>query len=157
MRAWWDERSPRERVLIAVMAGGLLLFALWLAVAAPLLAAGRAAEARHARAVATRTGVDRALAELARLRPPPQPASASRALQAVVSETAVAGGVEIARIEPDPAGGLRVAVASAAPAALFPWLALLQREHGVALEHLSVMKNETGGLALDATLKRIGS
>jgi general secretion pathway protein M len=154
MRTWWETRSRREQALLAVMAAGVAAFLLWFAVLTPLAAANRAAEARYATAVETDLAVSRTLGEVARLKAPPAPASARRPLDAVVSETAAAAGVNVGRIEADPSGGLRVSSPSAPASALFPWLALLQREHGIVATHLTVLKNDTGGLAVDATLAR---
>jgi general secretion pathway protein M len=154
MRTWWDSRSRREQVLLAVMGAAAAAFLLWFAVLRPLAAAGRAAEARYAAAVETDVVVNRTLADMARLKAPPPPASARRPLDAVVSEAAAAAGVNVGRIEPDPSGGLRVSSPSTAVSAVFPWLATLQREHGIVATHLTALKNDTGGLAVDATLAR---
>ena len=154
LQAWWGGRSRREQMLVALMGLSLAGFLLWFGLVSPLASAAEAAEARRAQAVQDKLAVDRTLAAIARLGPAAARPISSRPLGALVSETAAAAGVELARVEADPAGGVRVAVAGASPTVLFPWLATLQREHGVAPRHLTVLKAEGGGLALDATLDR---
>ncbi len=154
MRAWWDGRSQREKALLGVLGVGLAAFLLWFAALDPLFGWRRAAEARYAAAAADEAAVGRILAHVALLKAPAAPASAGRPLDAVVSETAAAAGVNLSRIEADPAGGLRVASPSASASVLFPWLAILQQQHGVVATHLTVLRNDTGALALDATLAR---
>ena len=48
---WWRDRSPREQVLLALLAGLLGIVTLWFGVLRPLADAGDRAAARHATAV----------------------------------------------------------------------------------------------------------
>lgn len=155
MIAWWTSRSRREQILLGVMTFCLALWLIVFGIARPLQAAARAASERHASAVATLTEVSRNVAAINRLKAPPGAAPRRAPLDAAVSSTAQAAGISLGRVEADPGGGLRVAVPSAAPTVLFPWLGLLQTEHGVVATHLTVVKNDTGALTLDATLARV--
>lgn len=157
MITWWNSRSRREQILLGVMVLCLGLAVLLFGVVRPLQAAARAASERHAAASQTEAEVARNVAAIARLKAPAKAAPRRLPLEAAVNSTATAAGIALGRVEADPSGGLRVAAPSVAPTVLFPWLSLLQREHGVAASHLAIVKNETGGLALDATLVRPGS
>lgn len=150
MRAWFEGRTRREQVLLTLMALALAGFLLWFGLYRPLAQARAAAERRLDRAAAEAAEVDRAVARLrvlgaARARPAPaDPAQA-------VNASASAAGLTLARLEPDPAGGVQVAVAGVSPSQLFPWLAALQTDYGVAPRHLTVIKDEQGTLSVDAT------
>lgn len=152
MSRWWSERSGREKVLLGVMGAALAAFTLWYGLYAPLLAARERALVRYQAAVQAQGEVGRAVAQIKALQgrvTAPAPASAP---EEAIAATAAAAGVPLSRTEPDPEGGLRVAADAVSATALFPWLGLLQREHGLAARHLTVVKGEGGGLRLDATL-----
>lgn len=150
MRAWFEGRTRREQVLLTVLAVALAAVLLWLGLYRPLAQARAAAERRLDRAAAEAAEVDHAVARLrvlgaaARARPAADPAQA-------VNAAASAAGLTLARVEPDPSGGVQVAVAGVGPAQLFPWLAVLQTDYGVTPRHLTVIKDEQGTLSVDAT------
>jgi len=157
MITWWNGRTRREQILVGVMAGCLALVLILFGLVRPLQGAATAASERHAAALRTQSEVARNVAGIARMKVPPKAAPRRLPMDAAVNSTAAAAGIALGRVESDPAGGLRVAAPSVAPTVLFPWLSLLQREHGIAASHLAIVKNETGGLTLDATLVRAGS
>ncbi|HVI34457.1 type II secretion system protein GspM [Phenylobacterium sp.] len=151
MRAWFEGRTRREQVLLTVLAVALAAFLLWFGLYRPLAQARADAERRLDRAAATAAEVDRATVRLramgaaARVRP-----AAADPAQAV-NAAASAAGLALARVEPDPSGGVQVAVAGVSPSQLFPWLAALQTDYGVTPRHLTVIKDEQGTLSVDAT------
>ncbi|WP_395670999.1 type II secretion system protein GspM [Phenylobacterium sp.] len=149
MRAWFESKTPREKVLLAVMAAALLAFALWFGLFRPLAQARAGAERRFELAAREAAAVQAASARLKSLPRPAQGRAADPAR--AVSETAAAEGLNLSRVEPDPAGGVQVAVNAVAPMRLFPWLASLQADHGVTPRHLTVIKDEQGTLSVDAT------
>jgi general secretion pathway protein M len=154
VKRWWTDRSGREKALLGVMGAALVAFGLWYGLYAPLLAARAHALARYDSALASQAQVGRTVARIRGLQgrvAAPAPASAP---EEAIAATAAAAGIALSRTEADPEGGLRVAADSVSATALFPWLGLLQREHGLAARNLTVVKGETGGLRLDATLAR---
>ncbi|MFC3078117.1 type II secretion system protein GspM [Phenylobacterium terrae] len=151
---WWNERSGREKALLGVMAAALAAFGLWYGLYAPLLAARERALERHEAALQTQAEVGRAVARIKALQGRVTAPAPSVAPEEAIAATAAAAGVPLSRTEPDPEGGLRVAADAVSATALFPWLGRLQREHGLAARHLTVVKGEGGGLRLDATLAR---
>lgn len=152
MRAWFEGRTRREQVLLTLMAVALAAFLLWFGLYRPLAHVRAEAARRLDRAAAEAAEVDRAAARLralgaaARVRP----AASADPAQAVNAAASVAG-LTLARVEPDPSGGVQVAVAGVSPSQLFPWLAALQTDYGVTPRHLTVIKDEQGTLSVDAT------
>ncbi|MCR5881089.1 type II secretion system protein M [Phenylobacterium sp. J367] len=149
MRTWFETRTRREQGLLIVMGVGLLAFLLWFGAWRPAAEAKAAAERRYAQASRDAVVVDRAVARLkilgsAKPRQTLPPAEA-------VNASAQAAGLVLARLQPDPAGGVQVAVAGVAPSRFFPWLAALQQDYGVTPRHLTVIKDEEGALSVDAT------
>lgn len=151
---WWHERSGREKALLGVMGAVLAAFGLWYGIYAPLLAARERALERHEAALESRAEVARAVARIRGLQARAAAPAPTSAPEEAVAATAMAAGIPLSRTEPDPEGGLRVAADAVSATALFPWLGLLQREHGLATRNLTVVKGEGGGLRLDATLAR---
>ncbi|HEX2558750.1 type II secretion system protein GspM [Phenylobacterium sp.] len=151
---WWSERSGREKALLGVMGAAVGAFGLWYGLYAPLLAVRERALERHDAALVTQAEVGRAVARIRGLQARAAAPAASTSPEEAVAATAMAAGISLARTEPDPEGGLRVAADAVSATALFPWLGLLQREHGLAARNLTVVKGEGGGLRLDATLAR---
>lgn len=156
MTNWWRSLSRREQAMLAALGTLVLLIVVWFGLIDPLRKAQRAAAERYERAAATAATVERGLAELAALRRVIPAAASRRPVADAVAESAAAAGIDLSRSEPDPSGGLRVAIEGAAPGVVFPWLASLQREDGVAASHLTVLKADSGGLTVDATLVGLG-
>lgn len=151
MIEWWTTRTQRERRLLAVMAGLLVVFGLWFGVHRPLAQARAAAERRYDRALQEEGAIEAAVARIRVLRAAGAGASRKTPAAEAVNASAAAAGVTLSRVEPDPAGGVQVAVGGIAPAQLFPWLAALQQDYGVTPRHLTIVKDEQGGLSMDAT------
>lgn len=154
--AWWEARSRREQVLLAVLAAGLGLFILWFGVHRPLAQARADAALRYDRALRDEAVVRAAALGIRALeRGAPAPKAAASPAEAV-SASAAAAGLTLGRVEPDPGGGVRVAVGGVSPGQLFPWLAALQQDYGVTPAHLAVVKDAQGTLSADATFGGTG-
>lgn len=121
---WWADRSARERALLAALGGMALAALLIVAVVRPIQAerARAAADIRTADMLALRlrgAGPGRGAA----LRGRGSPA-------AIVSQSAAAAGLTIARIEPE-GGRLRVAFADAPFDAVLRWIATIEQTGAV--------------------------
>ncbi|MCR5874062.1 type II secretion system protein M [Phenylobacterium sp. J426] len=151
MEAWWTGRTARERMLVAVMGAAIAAFALWFGAYRPVALAKAAAERRFDAALEEQAAVRSAAARIRRLQAqaaaPPGAAPAAEAVNA----SAAAAGLTLQRIEPDETGGVQVAIGGVSSVKLFGWLAALQRDYGVTPRHLTVIKDEAGGLSADAT------
>lgn len=150
---WWNGRTPRERLLLGVLAAVAAGLAVWYGVIVPLGAWVEAAEARHARAVQTREEVARIAARVEAAGSPAARPPSGVAVRQLVEATAAAGGLELARIEAGGEGEVQVGLEGVQPQALFPWIALLQTEHGVAARHVTVLKAPAGGLTADIVFR----
>lgn len=151
MRAWWEARSRREQLLLAVMAASLAAFLLWFGLHRPAAQAREAAAQRHERALKTQAMVEAAVGRIRRLQRGGVPAVRRAPPAEAVNASAAAAGLTLSRVSPDPAGGVQVAVGGVSPGKLLPWLASLQQEYGLAARHLTIVKDETGSLSMDAT------
>jgi len=148
MSAWWEMRSARERLLLAIMFALIGLVLAWLAVVRPLADALDSAKQRHGEAVV-------ALAE-ARARIPSAAGPApGRPADAIVAETAAAAGFTSARIARQGAAGASVAVDAARPQALFGWVAEMERR-GLVVERLRVQANADRTLSAEIGLRARG-
>jgi len=151
MTNWWSGLSRRERILVGLLAALLAAGLVWYGGWQPVTHFHRAAASRHQQALEEKETV---LALAARIRAlgPTRTLKATRPVADIVRESLEAAGITPARIEPDPEGGVRVAVNAVPPTLLFPWIASLQTAHGITPRHLIVVKEGQGALGLDATL-----
>lgn len=145
--AWWESRTPRERVLLLIMAALIAAMGFWFAVVAPLRNAEAAAEERYARAVTRLMSVSATTEEVAALQAVRSSGASSQALAQVVVQTALANGVALSRQTPAP-GGLAVTIETADPGSAFRWIASLQRDHGVSVSILVLGRNPDRSLRL---------
>lgn len=143
VRAWWHQREPRERTLLAVMGVAIAAFIAWYGVWAPLQRLRDAAQTRNAAAAAELEQVRGELAALAALqgRMPARPGDAA-ALKKVVIESAGKAGLAISRERPNGTGGVDVECDAVTTQALFAWLDALRVNHALAPTSLSVAKSE---------------
>lgn len=148
---WWQARTRREQILLGVMGAALLAFLFWFGVQRPIAQAKAAAAVRYDRALADRAVTEAAAARISALEGR-QAVQAKRVPAAeAVNASAAAAGLTLARVEPGADGGVQAAVGGVAPAQLFGWLASLQRDYGVTPRHLTVVKDDAGGLSADAS------
>lgn len=139
IRTWLEGRTPREQVMLAVLAGLAAGVLLWLGVARPVAdwkadAAGRRAQAASELALIRRAAGPGAAG----------PGAAVGDPAAILRDSAEAAGLQ-ATVSGD---GFTV---SAAPSrVLFGWLATLKTAHGLEAAELIVSKNA------DATLEAKG-
>jgi len=152
MRDWWNGRSRREQVLLAVMGALVAGFVLWFGVAAPLRTAAASARDHLAQARADEALVDAVAAQVAAQGQAPPAPSGGGPLEQIVTDTAAVAGLQVVRVEEAEAGVQ--AVVSGPSTAILPWLAFLAREQGVTARHLTLVKGEAGALDLDATFVR---
>ena len=152
---WWRDRSPREQVLLAIMAVMLASVILWLGVLRPLAGAGDRAAVRHATAVSTLgevrslTGAIRA-AE-ARRRPGNDTPPLER-----VRASASAAGLTLDTLERNGAGEVNARIAAIKPAPLLRWIADLEVRDGITTTLLASNRNADQTLSVTLTLSGAG-
>lgn len=143
LHAWWRQREPRERAMLAMMCAAIAAFVLWYVAFVPLRHARDAAQARHVRAAADLAQVQAELAGMAELRERlPAPPADAAALAGAVLASAEQARLEIAHGREDDAGGFGIESEAATPAQLFTWLDELRQRHGLAPTTLSVARNQ---------------
>ena len=146
---WWQERTSRERWLLALMFGLLFLVAAWLFVARPLMIALEEAKLRHGQAV---IAVAEARAEADRASRPAEPRSApALPIDALVSRTANEAGFTGARIIGRGPARASVAIDAARAEAYFAWIAALEGQ-GVTIESLRATANPDRTLSTQAVV-----
>lgn len=140
LQALWNDRSPRERVMLLALAAVLAGVAVWLAVQG-LAEWRQAAEDRARRAAAGHAAVaaGAALTRRAREQAPPG------GLEALIREAAEANGLEPAMTTVEADGAVTVSFEAAASPALFAWLAQIEAQ-GVRVAGFTALKTPEGAL-----------
>lgn len=142
LRLWWRARAARERALLAVLGGILLLLGFAYGVVQPLAHWRQDAQLRltsaQADAVAyqAQAGMLAAARDRAR-RSDGAPAATARS----AAQAAGLGPVEV-MVQAD--GTLSVALERARVSAVMDWLARVERDHGIAVVRLDLQRGPTG-------------
>ncbi len=130
LRKLWESRSPRDRVMIAILAAvvGAVLY-LWLVLAANDARARLGSSVPTLRAQASRLDAD--ATELERVRAARVPPTAPTDLRTQVQSQAAAAGLAgaLLRIEAADANRVQVVFGSVAFADWLAWVATLQSQH----------------------------
>lgn len=148
---WWNGRSRREQVLLAIMgllAAGVLL---WFGGFQPLRAAHAEAEQRLARALADEAALRSATDTLRALEAGGPPAVRQGDLQTAIEATALAAGLTLERAQAT-AEGVQ-AVASGPTQAIGPWLMAMEQDQSSRVRHLTLLKAEGGQVQADVTFE----
>lgn len=127
----WSARTPRERLMLAVMAVAVAAFVLWFAVISPLLTWRRDAIEDYGDAAQAHATVQASV----------QPAVTSGAVgsaQTRVARLAQDHGLQAAITEAD--GQVEVRIEAAPAEAVFAWIAALETDR-IAVRSLSVLEN----------------
>lgn len=151
MTAWWQARTRREQILLGVMGAALLVFVLWFGVQRPIAQGKAAAAERYERALTDRTVVEAAARRISALRREAGGEVKRIPVAEAVNASAAAASLTLASVAPEADGGVQAKVGGVAPGQLFGWLASLQRDYGVTPRHLTVIKDDAGGLSADAS------
>ncbi|PJN95555.1 hypothetical protein CNY89_07780 [Amaricoccus sp. HAR-UPW-R2A-40] len=136
---WWNQRSPRERVLLAVLLALTVGYLGYAFVARPLLGARTEALASIARS-------DMALARLAASPGTALPAaSPDQLVPSIVTETATQFGMTIRRIEPED-DGARLTIDDADFADVLSWLQTLEDGYGLRVVAVKMDRGSAPGM-----------
>jgi general secretion pathway protein M len=125
MIAAWNERSPRERLMLTVGAALVGLVLVYYVILLPLLNFRDGARQRYEDAVATYGLVDQAAA-----RPADGGTMDASALRSVLTRTAQENGIVVNRINSE-GDGVDLTISGASMRQVYGWLAFLYNEHGV--------------------------
>ncbi|GGE79755.1 MULTISPECIES: type II secretion system protein GspM [Sphingomonas] len=138
-RSWWMDRSPRERVMLAVL-GGVAVIALMLVLVVKPLQAARGQALADIRTYETLS------AGLVAAGPAVRPAGTARTgpVAQILTTTAAGFGLTVQRVEPE-GGRTRVVMDGVPYDATIRWLADLETGGGVTLAELRLDRGTAPG------------
>jgi general secretion pathway protein M len=139
----WCGLSPREQILVGIMAVLLALVIVWLGIARPLEAAYKRAVEEHGIALDRHAAVRHKVALLKAL-PPDRPGGSGVPLAQMVGESAGEAGFTLERVQEQGPGRIDIAIGSVRSQAVFGWLAGLEA-HGVRVETFSAQPSGMAG------------
>ncbi len=149
MKAWWNARDERERLILligGVMAAVIVLYQyVWL----PAEAYRERAERDHASALVDLAAVRRA--EASSVADTASPTSA-QPLQSVITRTAEGFGLTISRLVPAGDEGMNVFFDSVPPLLVYAWLGELERNHGVRVGGTSTLRKNSDNETVSANI-----
>jgi len=146
MMAWWNDREPRERLLLAI-AGGLLAFAIVLQFV--LMPAVRSKTAQKARSVTAAQTLDLVVADAAardeRVAGGDMVASLDD-LRAGIVDLANRRGLSVSRVQGGEAGSVTIAMDSASPELIMAWIADIEATYRARPSRVSLSNDGAGGV-----------
>lgn len=149
---WWRLRSARERGLLLLLAAiGLALIA-WYGVASPLRHVAQQSELHRVNAARLLREVETARATVGALVIP-----SGAALEDVLMLSAAETGFALETHREENAREVAVSGHAADPAALFGWIEMLRKNHGLVVANLTVAREQNGELSVEAILMRQAS
>ncbi len=138
VRDWLGGLSPSERLLIAAAGALAAVLAVTTLVITPLRSAHRDAQLSYESAARL---LDEVRAGVLQASQQPRGAPGAADVRGVVTRSALARGLAIARMSPVE-GGLSVRLDGADPALLYAWLAELERQHRIPVQRASIRVND---------------
>jgi type II secretory pathway component PulM len=152
LRAWFENRPPHERAIIAGVAVAVLLSVLWLAVLRPL----QSGSAVLRESVAAK---QRLLANLSQIDGPATGSGGGatgqdQTLDRLLRNTATEHGVELTRTRPDGPNGLQVTFGNVSFDTLVAWLVALETQNSISVESASFTGTRQPGVVNGQLLLR---
>lgn len=146
---WWNDRSPRERVLLAIMAALLALLLIWLLVLRPLAAAREQAGLDASAAAARRAEATKLIAAI-RARPAADGAPVLDTLSRRLAEA----GLQPSRLEAQGPGQAVVEIAAVNGRLLLGWASGLEARDGLVIDQLEATRNPDQSVRVRLTARR---
>lgn len=146
MREWFEQRNLREQASLLLMAGAVLLWALYTLVWSPLDQRRDQLQANNLAAVASLARVDAMVSELQELRSSSAgQGPRERNLAALVNRGTQRLGLPVSRLQPGARGDLQVRLENAPFDRLVTWLHELEQREGLYIAELAVTPTEQAG------------
>lgn len=142
----WQERSEREKIMLAGLGGVLALVILFQFLWQPLMNF-RASSARSyeaARAVYAEVDADAVAAQALKARESTRTAVDRGSLRSIITRTARAADLSLSRLEPDENGTLSVWFGEARSPKLHGWIASLYENHGIVVTKANLDRRDDG-------------
>lgn len=146
---WWSGRSARERGLLVLL--GVVLFGLlaWYGVVSPLDRAADLSERHLARAAALLSEVETSRAAIGHMVVP-----TDASLEDVLTLSATEAGFVLEKHSEASARETMVQGRAAEPAALFAWIEMLRKNHGLTVTNFTAKREDDGGLRVQVVFMR---
>lgn len=149
MMTWWNEREPRERLILTVglivaLTLGLFQFA-WV----PSQEFRDRAERAHASALTDIVAVKR---QKSFLGGEVAVETTNQPIQSVITRMADGFGLPLARLVPAGSEGMNVFIDAASPLLLYAWLGELERVHGIRVGATSTVRRNSDNQTVNANL-----
>ena len=148
MRAWWEMREPRERILLLVLGALVSLFIVIFAIVLPLQSARDNAQTALTRAQADLQLVNRIAPNLSG--PTTNRAQFNRA---ALVRTAGERGIKLARMQPGENGALSVWIDEVSTESLYGLFTELMTNYTAVPERVSISADQNGTLSAQFTLR----
>ena len=147
-RAWYESLAERERRLVLVAGGFVAIALLWLLLVLPLHTITAKRAARVEKKTADLVWMRSMAPQVAAARNSGSTTSSNESLVVLIDRTARQAGLGSSLRDQSPNGqhSLRLRLESASFDSLIAWLALLQQQHGVAVETANVDVGSAPGL-----------
>ncbi|WP_439546906.1 type II secretion system protein GspM [Sandarakinorhabdus sp.] len=146
---WWNDRTPRERVLLAIMAMLLAAVLIWLLVLRPLAVAREQAIIDASAAAVRRTEAQNLVAAI-RARPA---ANGAPVLDTLTRRLAEAG-LQPSRLEAQGPGQAVLEIAAVNGRLLLGWASGLEAIDGLVIDQLEANRNRDQSVRVRMTVRR---
>lgn len=147
---WWSERTGRERILLAVLAGLIGAMLLWYGVIRP--AASLAERARESRAAAARDLAD-VLLMTSRLSSAPTRKAEGVPVDQILRSEAEAAGITLASVQAE-GNAASAAIDAVRSGPFFAWVANLRQRRGLFVTRLAARPNADATLSISVRFQR---
>jgi general secretion pathway protein M len=160
IKTYWQQLSPRERIMVVIGGGALLLTLIYLLIWQPLKQGIQKEQdnlALHVEQLSTMRQQAIEVRQLKRGAGGRQRVTDSSSLLSLVDRTATQRQIKASlnKIQPDGNDGVRLWLDSANFDQMMEWLNLLERQHGVYVTDISIEHDEIPGRVSSRILLRI--
>jgi general secretion pathway protein M len=144
---WFASLEPRDRSIVAALAGGVALAVIYLGIWSPVAEWSARVDARYQRQLAVLDWM-RSQEQAARLagQRGDNAANSSGSLLTLVANSAANAGVQLVRYQPEGSGGISVVLQAQPFNALVQWLAELEQRDQVHVKQISIDAQAQSGL-----------
>ncbi|WP_353216184.1 type II secretion system protein GspM [Sandarakinorhabdus sp.] len=146
---WWNDRTPRERLLLSVMLAALAVLLVWLAVLRPLAEARAAAQAEAVAAAGRRAQAQALVAAIAA-----RPAAGAAPVLDVLTRRLAEAGLQASRVEAQGPGQAVAEIAAVNGRLLLGWASGLETRDGLVIEQLEAARNPDQSVRVRLTVRR---
>jgi len=149
---WWRTRSLRERLLLLLLAVLMFGFATCYGIVSPLSLGAQRSEMHRNRAAALLDEIETSRAAVGRMAIP-----TDASLDDVLTLSATEAGFGLEKHSEENERETSIQGHASNPAALFIWIEMLRKNHGLTVANLTAKRQSDGGLRVEAVFVRDGT